>query len=203
MVQRLSSSNMHVMSCACVNGVHVLIHSSARWLQEVRQHPAGFISMWDVPPTGPFEGSSITSISAGSIEDSARQATTTNNNNNGNSNGNGTYSNGNGANGNGNGSSTNGNGSSGAAASATASASTSASMNMNSWALAEFSTWKFRSSGESKRVIDQIWFTTGRQLEPIKRWKMLTAEQIGPTALPTSGYPSDHIALCCEFGWKQ
>ncbi|GAX79232.1 hypothetical protein CEUSTIGMA_g6672.t1 [Chlamydomonas eustigma] len=65
----------------------------------------------------------------------------------------------------------------------------------------EFSTWKFRSKGESKRVIDHIWFTCGRTLAPISRWKMLSEEEIGPCALPCACYPSDHLALLTEFAW--
>ncbi|KAJ9515260.1 hypothetical protein QJQ45_002391 [Haematococcus lacustris] len=65
----------------------------------------------------------------------------------------------------------------------------------------EFSTWKFRSEGESKRVIDYILWTRGRGLQPVARWRMLTEQEIGPTGLPTLRYPSDHVALCADFQW--
>mmetsp|Transcript_7873 Transcript_7873/g.15341 ORF Transcript_7873/g.15341 Transcript_7873/m.15341 type:complete len:436 (-) Transcript_7873:124-1431(-) len=115
----------------------------------------------------------------------------------------------------------------------------------------EFSTWKFRSKGMSKRIIDYIWFSNGdlgensvksldvdmnvstlkeasttsqnspsqsdlvsklilaqktdpnpkAKMTPVQRWKMLTEDEIGPEALPTKTYPSDHVALCCEFAW--
>jgi hypothetical protein len=66
---------------------------------------------------------------------------------------------------------------------------------------AEFSTWKFRSGGESKRVIDHMYWTEGRGLRPVSRWRMLSEGEIGDTGLPCEGYASDHIALCCEFEW--
>ncbi|GLI63407.1 hypothetical protein VaNZ11_006371 [Volvox africanus] len=71
----------------------------------------------------------------------------------------------------------------------------------------EFSTWKFRVKGESKRISDYIWFSgrgkggTGGPLRPLQRWRMLTEEEIGPGALPSAAYGSDHISLCCEFEW--
>jgi hypothetical protein len=65
----------------------------------------------------------------------------------------------------------------------------------------EFSTWKFRSKGESRRVIDYIWFSGGGQLRPLQRWRMPTQEEIGPCALPSASYASDHISMCAEFEW--
>ncbi len=66
----------------------------------------------------------------------------------------------------------------------------------------EFSTWKFRSTGESKRVIDHVWFTQGAGgLRITRRWRMPTEREIGPDGLPCSAYPSDHLALCAEFDW--
>lgn len=66
----------------------------------------------------------------------------------------------------------------------------------------EFSTWKFRSKGESKRIIDHMWWTEGRGLRPVARWRMLSEQEIGPCALPSAAYASDHIALCAEFEWQ-
>ncbi|KXZ50586.1 hypothetical protein GPECTOR_16g761 [Gonium pectorale] len=66
----------------------------------------------------------------------------------------------------------------------------------------EFSTWKFRVKGESKRISDYIWFSGGGLLRPLQRWRMLTEEEIGPSALPSTSYASDHVSLCCEFEWN-
>lgn len=68
--------------------------------------------------------------------------------------------------------------------------------------VSEFSTWKFRSKGESKRIIDHLWFTKDRRLKPVSRWRMLTEQEIGPNALPCGAYASDHQALCIEFEWQ-
>ncbi|KAG2428755.1 hypothetical protein HXX76_011457 [Chlamydomonas incerta] len=65
----------------------------------------------------------------------------------------------------------------------------------------EFSTWKFRVKGESKRISDYIYFSGGGLLRPLQRWRMLTEAEIGPTALPSPAYASDHVSLCCEFEW--
>ncbi|GIL78062.1 hypothetical protein Vretimale_7471 [Volvox reticuliferus] len=71
----------------------------------------------------------------------------------------------------------------------------------------EFSTWKFRVKGESKRISDYIWFSGAGKggargpLRPLQRWRMLTEEEIGPGALPSAAYGSDHVSLCCEFEW--
>lgn len=66
-----------------------------------------------------------------------------------------------------------------------------------------FTTWKFRSDGEVKRIIDYIWFSKAGSWEPIKRWHMPTAMEIGPSGLPSASYPSDHMAVCAVFGYKQ
>ncbi|KAG2495540.1 hypothetical protein HYH03_006483 [Edaphochlamys debaryana] len=65
----------------------------------------------------------------------------------------------------------------------------------------EFSTWKFRVKGESKRISDYIYFTGCGALRPLSRWRMLTEEEIGPDGLPNRAYGSDHVSLCCEFEW--
>lgn len=65
---------------------------------------------------------------------------------------------------------------------------------------AEFTTWKFRSSGVAKRTIDYIWFSK-QQLTPVSRWRMLTEAEIGPHGLPNLNYPSDHMCVTCQFGW--
>eukprot|EP00878_Enallax_costatus_P021486 GHUV01022747.1.p1 GENE.GHUV01022747.1~~GHUV01022747.1.p1 ORF type:complete len:198 (+),score=62.42 GHUV01022747.1:352-945(+) len=65
---------------------------------------------------------------------------------------------------------------------------------------AEFTTWKFRSSGVAKRTIDYIWFSK-QQLVPISRWRMLSEAEIGPHGLPNMHYPSDHMCVTCQLGW--
>lgn len=66
----------------------------------------------------------------------------------------------------------------------------------------EFTTWKFRSNGVAKRTIDYVWYT-GAQLAPISRWRMLSEAEIGPEGLPNTSYPSDHMAVTCQFGWME
>jgi endonuclease/exonuclease/phosphatase family metal-dependent hydrolase len=65
---------------------------------------------------------------------------------------------------------------------------------------AEFSTWKFRPNGEARRTIDHLYFSPA-QLAATKRWRMLTPDEIGAGGLPCARYPSDHMALACEFEW--
>ncbi|KAL3137945.1 hypothetical protein ABBQ38_005192 [Trebouxia sp. C0009 RCD-2024] len=62
-----------------------------------------------------------------------------------------------------------------------------------------FTTWKFRSSGESKRIIDYIWYSVDERLKLTAHWELLDEESIGDDGLPTLMYPSDHLAVCCEF----
>lgn len=64
----------------------------------------------------------------------------------------------------------------------------------------EFTTWKFRSNGVAKRTIDYVWYSNS-QLVPVSRWRMLSEAEIGPTGLPNTVYPSDHMAVTCQFGW--
>lgn len=65
---------------------------------------------------------------------------------------------------------------------------------------AEFTTWKFRSSGVAQRTIDYV-FYSGAQLAPVSRWRMLSEEEIGPLGLPSAAYPSDHVAVTACLGW--
>ena len=64
----------------------------------------------------------------------------------------------------------------------------------------EFSTWKFRTGGEARRVIDHA-FYSGAALAPTRRWRGPTRAEIGPGGLPCAAYPSDHVALLVEFEW--
>ena len=65
----------------------------------------------------------------------------------------------------------------------------------------EFTTWKFRSCGESRRTIDYIWFSSQGGLKPASRWQMPSQADIGPQGLPCDIYPSDHLSVCCDFRW--
>ncbi|KAK9844188.1 hypothetical protein WJX81_007520 [Elliptochloris bilobata] len=62
-----------------------------------------------------------------------------------------------------------------------------------------FTTWKFRPGEESRRISDYIWFSRDARLAPVRRWRALTPGEIGLAGLPTSRYPSDHVALCVVF----
>jgi hypothetical protein len=64
----------------------------------------------------------------------------------------------------------------------------------------EFSTWKFRTNGEARRVIDHVYYSAPT-LAPASRWRGPSAAEIGPGGLPCAGYPSDHVALLAAFEW--
>jgi nocturnin len=66
----------------------------------------------------------------------------------------------------------------------------------------EYSTWKFRSQGEVRRVIDYIWFSAG-VLEAVSRWEALDVQEVGSQGLPCARYPSDHLAVLCTLGWSK
>lgn len=62
-----------------------------------------------------------------------------------------------------------------------------------------FSTWKFRSDGETKRAIDYIWYSIDERLQLTSHWQLPSEQTIGSAGLPSLAYPSDHLALCCNF----
>ncbi|GBF95430.1 hypothetical protein Rsub_08392 [Raphidocelis subcapitata] len=64
----------------------------------------------------------------------------------------------------------------------------------------EFTTWKFRTGGEARRVIDFIYYGQPA-LAPSARWRMLGSAEIGPGGLPCAAYPSDHQAVLAAFEW--
>lgn len=65
-----------------------------------------------------------------------------------------------------------------------------------------FTSWKFRAKGEAKYTIDYIWYTPDSLcVEGV--WGVPEETAIGEGALPCSLYPSDHIALCSWFSFKQ
>lgn len=62
-----------------------------------------------------------------------------------------------------------------------------------------FTTWKLRPGGEKRRTIDYVWYTAN-SLVPLQRWSMPSCTDIGPAALPSLRYGSDHLAVCAVFG---
>ena len=61
-----------------------------------------------------------------------------------------------------------------------------------------FTSWKFRTAGESKYTIDYIWFNSDT-LKVDSIWTVPTEEEIGKDGLPCAKYPSDHVSLCTCF----
>ncbi len=60
----------------------------------------------------------------------------------------------------------------------------------------KLTSWKIRANGESKYTIDYIWILQDKMVIN-SVWRLPTEEEIGPNALPSPSYPSDHLALCC------
>ncbi|CAL8329763.1 unnamed protein product [Lota lota] len=65
-----------------------------------------------------------------------------------------------------------------------------------------YTTWKIRPSGECCSTLDYIWYTQD-SLHVHTVLDMPTEEQIGPDRLPSLNYPSDHLSLVCDFGFKE
>ncbi|XP_060035057.1 nocturnin isoform X2 [Erinaceus europaeus] len=65
-----------------------------------------------------------------------------------------------------------------------------------------YTTWKIRTSGESRHTLDYIWYSR-RALSVRAALELLTEEQIGPDRLPSFRYPSDHLSLVCDFSFKE
>lgn len=64
-----------------------------------------------------------------------------------------------------------------------------------------FTTWKFRTEGQKKAMIDYIWYAEGRGLVLEGITQLPGAEEIGENGLPSEKYPSDHLALVADFEW--
>lgn len=72
-----------------------------------------------------------------------------------------------------------------------------------------FTTWKYRTSKdgsicEKRAIIDYVFYAPGAgasALRPVARWAPPTTKEIGPGALPSPQYPSDHLAVLVEFEW--
>lgn len=65
-----------------------------------------------------------------------------------------------------------------------------------------YSTWKFRPAGEKKSLIDYVWYAGEGSLCPLAVWSMPSESDIGANGLPSAQYPSDHLAVWVEFGWR-
>jgi mRNA deadenylase 3'-5' endonuclease subunit Ccr4 len=169
-------------------------------VQVIMEHRLGLQSIWNVPwskagsegskTNGNGHSNGSSSSSNGSAAAAAAAASS-----NGNGNGKKSHSHG------------NGNGKhpdaqSSEAAAAGNESSSSASSPVLAEESAEFTTWKFRSTGAVKRTIDYIWYSK-QQLAPISRWRMLSESEIGPEGLPSKQYPSDHMCVTCQFGWLE
>lgn len=67
-----------------------------------------------------------------------------------------------------------------------------------------FTTWKFRgaSAAEKKETIDYVWFgpPTAR-LARLATLALPGEAEVGPAALPSAAWPSDHLALGVDFAW--
>jgi len=64
-----------------------------------------------------------------------------------------------------------------------------------------FTTWKFRTGGQKRDVIDFV-FSRGA-LSPVARWSLPSVDDVGPDALPSARYPSDHLAIVAEFVFSE
>lgn len=65
-----------------------------------------------------------------------------------------------------------------------------------------FTSWKFRAKGEVKYTIDYVWYTP-ESLCVEGVWGVPEEGDIGEGALPCPAYPSDHVALCTSFSFKE
>lgn len=64
-----------------------------------------------------------------------------------------------------------------------------------------FTSWKFRAKGEAKYTIDYIWYTPDTlRVEGV--WEVPQEAALDDDAMPCSGYPSDHAALCTSFSFR-
>ena len=66
----------------------------------------------------------------------------------------------------------------------------------------EFTTWKFRPGIEVCHTIDYILYEAKR-LSVLSRLALPSKAEIGPDGLPSSVYPSDHLALACDVRFRR
>lgn len=65
-----------------------------------------------------------------------------------------------------------------------------------------FTTWKFRAdAGEKKSTIDYIFWTAPEVLHLQSVLELADEATIGPAALPSASFASDHLSLAAKFRW--
>jgi mRNA deadenylase 3'-5' endonuclease subunit Ccr4 len=64
-------------------------------------------------------------------------------------------------------------------------------------------TWKVRDNGQEKKAtIDYIFFSDNASLESKEVYKLPDTSDLGSViGLPSTRYPSDHLAIACRFAW--
>ena len=66
----------------------------------------------------------------------------------------------------------------------------------------QFTTWKFREDGgEKKSTIDYMFLRSSARLECQSVYELPNEEDLSYRGLPSSNYPSDHLALACRLHW--
>jgi RNA exonuclease NGL2 len=66
-----------------------------------------------------------------------------------------------------------------------------------------FTTWKFRDdAGEKKSTIDYIFWSVPEVLRLQSVLELADEATIGPAALPSASFASDHLSLAAKFGWS-
>ena len=65
-----------------------------------------------------------------------------------------------------------------------------------------FSTWKIRENKEFKKTIDYIWFSSDI-LNVTSVLDVPDDREVPAEKFPNFNHPSDHIALCCDFVFKE
>jgi endonuclease/exonuclease/phosphatase family metal-dependent hydrolase len=74
-----------------------------------------------------------------------------------------------------------------------------------------FTTWKYRTAHgggaggaavlEKKACIDFVMANEAARIAPAAVWRLPTEAEIGPAALPSAQYGSDHLALGVTYTW--
>ena len=64
-----------------------------------------------------------------------------------------------------------------------------------------YTTWKIRQDIETKHSIDYIWFSQ-ELLDVVSYLQLPDDQEIPETRFPSYSSPSDHLALCCDFVFK-
>jgi len=64
-----------------------------------------------------------------------------------------------------------------------------------------YTTWKIRQDIEKKCTIDYIWFSH-KTLDVVSYLQLPDEKEIPETRFPSYSHASDHLALCCDFVFK-